>query len=83
MTVFNCGAVGIASPPHVSQCCPQPSPEYDARKNTPQRITTKLYASANHANFVKAFVFGMPIPFAKNTLFGKQYLNVFRQQDET
>jgi len=70
MTVFSCGAVGIASPPQVSQCWPHPSPEYDARRNTPQRITKRLNPRANQANFAKPFSFCSGIllhriPFSK------------------
>jgi hypothetical protein len=42
MIVFNSGADGIISPWHVSQCCPQPSPDLEARKNTPHSMTIKL-----------------------------------------
>ena len=51
MTVLNCGAVGTTSPPHVSQCCPQPSPDSDARKKAPQSMTIMLYAKTAQAYF--------------------------------
>src|SRR5687768_7703126 len=51
ITVFSSGADGITSPPQVNQCCPHPSPDFDARKNTPHRITTIFHASTNQAYF--------------------------------
>src|SRR4051794_29933776 len=53
ISVFSSGADGITSPWHVSQCCPHPSPDFEARRKTPHKITTRFQTSVNHAYLAK------------------------------
>ncbi len=58
MIVLNCGADGINSPLQVSQNWPQPSPDLEARRKTPQIITSRLKARAKRAYLANRDIFG-------------------------
>ena len=69
MIVFSSGADGMTSPWQVSQCWPQPSPDFDARRKTPHKITRILNPKTNHAYFANlssflSFVILLKIPFS-------------------